>query len=288
MKPALTVDRLVRCRAPSNAALDELPDDLHPVIRRIYAARGVANDQLSPSLACLIPISAFPGAAAVAERLIRAFDDREKILIVGDFDADGATAAALCVSCLRALGFADVDYLVPNRVRFGYGLSPAIVDEAAKRSPDLIVTVDNGISSLAGVDRATELGVDVVVTDHHLPGERLPAAAAIANPCLPDEPFPSKALSGVGVAFYVMAATARMLADRGLLDAAQVSPIVTSGLDLVALGTVADLVPLDFNNRVLVAEGLASACAAGTDACREFAALFDAGGPQPGGRAALR
>ena len=252
----MSVERLVRRRVPADASLAALPADLHPVLRRIYAARGVEPDQLWPSLAGMIPVGAFPGAAQVAERLVKAFNAHEKILIVGDFDADGATASALCVSCLRAFGFTAVDYLVPNRIRFGYGLSAAIVDAAAQQSPDLIVTVDNGVSSLKGVARARELGIDVVVTDHHLPGDRLPDAVAIANPCLSDEPFPSKALSGVGVAFYVMAATGRSLAGQGVIDQAQVNAIVTEQLDLVALGTVADLVPLDFNNRVLVAEGL--------------------------------
>jgi single-stranded-DNA-specific exonuclease len=230
---------------------------MHPVLQRVYAARNTGLDQLNPSLSRMIPVGALDGAAAAAVRLADARARQERVLILGDFDTDGATATTLCISCLRAMGFDDVIYLVPNRVEFGYGLSTAIADEAAKLRPDLIVTVDNGVSSIDGVGRAKQHGIDVLVTDHHLPGAVLPDAVAIVNPNLPGEPFPSKSLAGVGVAFYVMAAVGRLLADRGLLDHAQVKSIVAGGLDLVALGTVADLVTLDYNNRILVAEGLA-------------------------------
>jgi single-stranded-DNA-specific exonuclease len=244
-------------RAAPDAVLQQFPADLHPVLRRVYAARHVSVAELNPALANLLPVGAFAGVAAAAERLIRAHRDGERVLILGDFDADGATATALCIDCLRALGFGDVVYLVPNRVEYGYGLSAAIAEQAARLAPGLIVTVDNGVSSIAGVRRASEHGIDVVVTDHHLPGAELPDAACIVNPNLPGEPFPSKCLAGVGVAFYLMAALARALANEGLVDPAAARAAVAGTLDLVALGTVADLVPLDFNNRVLVAEGLA-------------------------------
>ena len=232
------------------------PEYMHPVLRRVYAARKVAADQLEPRLSRLIPVSAFRAARVAAERLAQCLVRRERVLILGDFDADGATATALCVSSLRRFGFDDVVYRVPNRFEYGYGLSPPIVDLAAKTGPALIVTVDNGISSVAGVRRAHEHGIEVLVTDHHLPGAEIPDAECIVNPNLADEPFPSKALCGVGVVFYLLAALSRVLAEHGMIDAQKGRAIVADGLDLVALGTVADLVPLDYNNRILVAEGL--------------------------------
>lgn len=253
----LTVKRLIRRRVAPAGALQDLPPGMHPVLQRVYAARNAGADQLVPSLSRMIPVGALAGAAAAATRLADARARQERVLILGDFDTDGATATALCVSCLRAMGFADVIYLVPNRIEFGYGLSAAIADEAAKLRPALIVTVDNGVSSIDGVGRANQQGIDVIVTDHHLPGVELPGALAIVNPNLADEPFPSKCLAGVGVAFYVMAAVGRTLAEHGLLGHAKAKSIVADGLDLVALGTVADLVRLDYNNRILVAEGLA-------------------------------
>ncbi len=248
--------RLIRRRELSESALGSLPDDLHPVVRRVYAARRVSATELEPTLAAMIPVSALAGATPAAQRLASARERGERVLVLGDFDADGATATALCISCMRSFGFADVAYLVPNRIEFGYGLSPEIALEAARLKPDLIVTVDNGISSVEGVRKANSRGIDVIVTDHHLPGAELPEACCIVNPNLPDEPFPSKCLAGVGVAFYVMAALARELAERGVVDAAGARAAVAATLDLVALGTVADMVPLDFNNRILVAEGL--------------------------------
>lgn len=257
MTTELSQQRLIRRRVAPAEILQGMPAGMHPVLQRVYAARNTGADQLHPSLSQLIPIGALVGAQAAAVRLVDARERQERILILGDFDADGATATALCVSCLRAMGFDTVSYLVPNRIEFGYGLSVAIADEAAKLRPDLIVTVDNGVSSIDGVRRAGEHGIEVIVTDHHLPGAVLPAAFTIVNPNLPDESFPSKCLAGVGVAFYVMAAVSRLLVERGVLDEAQANMIVTGGLDLVALGTVADLVALDYNNRILVAEGLA-------------------------------
>ena len=253
----LSALRQIRRRVASDELMQSLPTDMHPVLRRVYAARNTAADQLTYSLSQMFPVRTLASAAAAAVRLADARVGQQRVLILGDFDTDGATATALCISCLRAMGFADVVYLVPNRIKFGYGLSPAIADEAAKLRPDLIVTVDHGISSLAGVARAKELGIDVIVTDHHLPGLKLPDAVAIVNPNLVDEPFPSKCLPGVGVAFYVLAAVGRLLAERGLITPGQSKSIVADSLDLVALGTVADLVRLDYNNRIYVSEGLA-------------------------------
>lgn len=245
-------------REVSPALLDELPENLNPVLRRVYAARGVGLGSLDTSLAALIPISKLAGTDAAAERLALAHRNDEQVLVVGDFDADGATATALVMTCLRAFGFAQPAYLVPDREKFGYGLSAGIVAKAVELYPklQLIVTVDNGISSHAGVAVAQEHGIEVIVTDHHLPGETLPAASVIVNPNAADDDFPSKNLAGVGVAFYVMAALGQRLAADGCINAAEARAICAGCLDLVALGTVADLVPLDLNNRVLVAQGL--------------------------------
>jgi single-stranded-DNA-specific exonuclease len=237
---------------------------LHPVLRRVYAARGLASDsELDLSLERLLPIGSLEGLDA-ATRLL-AEHRAGRILVVGDFDTDGATSTALLVRALRALRFAHVDFLVPNRFRFGYGLTPEIVALAATRAPSLIVTVDNGVSSVAGVEAAREIGVPVLVTDHHLPGSVLPRAAAIVNPNLPGSRFASPALAGVGVAFYLIAALARALGETRFRAAEY--------LDLVALGTVADMVPLDRNNRILISEGLkrirAGRCVAGIRALLE-------------------
>ena len=234
----------IRRRAPAAAAFRA---SLHPVLARVYAARGVeAEEQLVLDLDRLLPVGSLESVQAAA-RLLCEHRDR-RVLIVGDFDADGATSTALMVRTLRALRFAHVDYLVPDRFRFGYGLTPAIVEAAQAREPSLIVTVDNGIASLAGVAAARALGIEVLVTDHHLPGRELPAATVIVNPNLPGSRFGSHHLAGVGVAFYTLAALARELG-------AGFSPATL--LDLVAVGTVADLVRLDRNNRVLVHQGLA-------------------------------
>lgn len=222
--------------------------NLHPVLRRVYAARGLTGEaDLDQSLQALLPVSSLPNVAAAA-RLLAAHRDSGRVLVIGDFDADGATSSALVVRALRSLGFAHVDFLVPDRFRFGYGLTPEIVALAASRNPSLIVTVDNGVSSVLGVDAANARGIPVLVTDHHLPGIQLPAAAVILNPNLAGSTFASGALAGVGVAFYLMVALAQHLKDSEFKAA--------DLLDLVALGTVADMVPLDKNNRVLVAQGL--------------------------------
>lgn len=244
-------------RRPASAVLaDALPPELHPVLRRVLAARQVTPAQLRAGLLQLIPVGELSGVAEAAERLVHARSRGERVLVIGDFDADGATATALVMSCLRAFGFSDPGFLVPDRFTLGYGLSPGIVDLAAARQPALLLTVDNGITSLEGVRRARALGIDVLITDHHLAGSELPDTALIVNPNLLASTFGSPALCGVGVAFYVMAATGKRFAELGLLTATAARDAVTDCLDLVALGTVADLVPLDFNNRILVAEGL--------------------------------
>ncbi|WP_432697456.1 single-stranded-DNA-specific exonuclease RecJ [Marinobacterium sp. YM272] len=231
---------------------------LHPVLARIYASRGISSlDELGRQLKELLPDSAMRGMDAAVERLVRALVQREPILIVGDFDCDGATSTALAILALRQFGAASVEYLVPNRFEFGYGLSPEIVDVAATQEPGLIITVDNGISSIEGVERARELGIDVLVTDHHLPGEQLPAACAIVNPNQPDCSFMAKSTCGVGVIFYVMIALRRALTEANWFAEQGIKPPnLASLLDLVALGTVADVVALERNNRTLVYQGL--------------------------------
>jgi single-stranded-DNA-specific exonuclease len=253
-------------RRPLSAAPDLAPG-LHPVLKRVYAARGIERaDDLDLSLDRLLPVSTLAGVEPAAE-LLAAHAAAGRVLVIGDFDADGATGTALLVRALRALKFAHVDFLVPNRFKFGYGLTPGIVAQAQERRPTLIVTVDNGVSSIEGVEAAHAIGVPVLITDHHLPGQRLPAAEVIVNPNLPGSGFGSRALAGVGVAFYVIVALARKLGAKDFRPAEL--------LDLVALGTVADLVPLDRNNRVLVAQGLkrirAGRCTAGLRALIECA-----------------
>jgi single-stranded-DNA-specific exonuclease len=250
-----TARKILR-RAPCSELQAQLPAALHPALRRVYGARPLASaGELELRLDQLLPVSSLDGAEAAAERLADCRRRQDRLLVVGDFDADGATSTALMMRQLQRLGFAGADFLVPDRFRYGYGLTPEIVQVAATRRPRLIVTVDNGISSLDGVAEARRLGIDVIVTDHHLPGRELPAAACIVNPNAPGNRFASKALAGVGVAFYVMAALTRHLQQLGEApDTAAVSP--AQWLDLVALGTVADVAQLDRNNRILVAQGL--------------------------------
>ena len=248
-------------------------EDLHPVLRRAYAARGISDRaQLSTELSRLLPVGTLGGVGAAVELLLR-HRVQGRILVIGDFDADGATSTALMLRALRAWGFAHVDFLVPNRFEFGYGLTPEIVTVAAARQPTLLITVDNGISSLAGVASARALGLEVLVTDHHLPGAQLPSANVIVNPNAGGDGFASRCLAGVGVAFYVLAALKRTLDEMKACPAD--APGVADFLDLVALGTVADLVPLDSNNRVLVAQGLrrirAGRCVPGITALLEVA-----------------
>jgi single-stranded-DNA-specific exonuclease len=230
-----------------------LPDALSPLLRRIYAARRVAaGTELVTDLGAMLPVGSLANVNEAAQLLLRHLQGR--VLIVGDFDADGATSTALMAHALREWGFAHVDFLVPDRFRYGYGLTPGLVEDARARQPTLVVTVDNGVSSIEGVAAALALGAEVLVTDHHLPGASLPAATVMVNPNLPDSDFGSRALAGVGVAFYVLAALQRLMQQRGQFP--ERARPVSTWLDLVALGTVADLVPLDANNRVLVAQGI--------------------------------
>ncbi|MCC5791127.1 MAG: single-stranded-DNA-specific exonuclease RecJ [Legionellaceae bacterium] len=235
--------------------LDGIPDFLQP----IFHARGIRTPaQLDKRLQALLAPEQLIDLDKAVYRLALALQQQQRILIIGDFDADGATSTALAVSALQAMGAKNVDYLVPNRFEFGYGLSPEIVELAARSCPHLLVTVDNGISSIEGVACANAKGMDVVITDHHLAGERLPEAYAIVNPNQPGCPFPSKAIAGVGVIFYVMIALRRYLAEQNwFAEPQRVEPNMAQFLDLVALGTVADVVSLDQNNRILVSQGIA-------------------------------
>ena len=248
--------RIRRRNAPAAPALA----GCHPLLARLYAARGIESPrQLDLSLGALHPPGSLKGIDAAARRLAQALRTGERILFVGDFDADGATSTALGVSVLRALGAAEVRYLVPNRFEFGYGLSPEIVDLARARglAPDLLITVDNGISSIDGVAAARRAGIEVLITDHHLPGRQLPDAAVILNPNQAGCAFPSKALAGVGVLFYLLLALRAQLRREGWFERRGVPELnLASALDLVALGTVADVVALDHNNRILVEGGL--------------------------------
>lgn len=254
-----------------------LPAGLPSLLKRLYASRGVRGEQdLERSVKGMLPWQQLNGMEKAVEILYNAFRDGLCIIVVGDFDADGATSTALSVLALRRLGGANVSYLVPNRFEDGYGLSPEVVDQARARGAQLILTVDNGISSHAGVERAHALGIPVIVTDHHLPGAELPAAQAIINPNLVDCEFPSKSLAGVGVAFYLMLALRAYLRDRGWFEQQGLAvPNLAELLDLVALGTVADVVPLDANNRILIWQGLsrirAGKCRPGIRALLEVA-----------------
>jgi len=247
---------------------------LPALLRRVYAARGITSErELSLSLEHLLPVSTLEGVAVAVDLLLSVRRRGGRIVVVGDFDADGATSTAVVVRQLRRLGFPDVDFLVPNRFNYGYGLSVDLVEHIARRPPALIVTVDNGISSLAGVAVARGYGIDVLVTDHHLAPATLPDATAIVNPNLAGSAFQSRGLAGVGVAFYLMAALTRE--SERTAPGLNAAPPVAALLDLVALGTVADLVPLDHNNRILVHQGLrrirAGRCTPGVRALLEAA-----------------
>ncbi|WP_426335722.1 single-stranded-DNA-specific exonuclease RecJ [Pseudoduganella sp. R-31] len=229
---------------------------IHPVLARLFAARGLNNPaEISSELAALIQPSGLLHIDRAAEFLADSIAAGKRMVIVADYDCDGATACATAIRGLRAMG-AKVDFIVPNRFEYGYGLTPEIVDLTAReKAPDIIITVDNGIASIEGVAEAKRRGIDVVVTDHHLPGDSLPDARVIVNPNQPACGFPSKHLAGVGVVFYVLLALRAEMRRRGVFDA-QSQPKLDSLLDLVALGTVADVVRLDSNNRILVAQGL--------------------------------
>ncbi|GLU31495.1 single-stranded-DNA-specific exonuclease RecJ [Trinickia caryophylli] len=248
---------VTRASSPADVAA-LIRHGLHPVLARLYAARGVRMPaEIETAFTRLTPPVALKGASEAAELLAEAIEQKRRLLVVADYDCDGATACAVAVRGLRMFG-ANVDFLVPNRFEYGYGLTPEIVELAARRSPDLLITVDNGIASVDGVAAARAHGIDVLVTDHHLPGEALPAARAIVNPNQPGCTFPSKCIAGVGVMFYVLLALRAHLRAQGAFETGRMAePRLDGLLDLVALGTVADVVKLDGNNRVLVAQGLA-------------------------------
>ena len=272
--------QIVQRPYPADAAKSLTESGMPTLLARIYAARGIHNNaQLDTSLAQLLPFTQLKNAQEMGRLLADAIAAKRKLLIVADYDADGATACAVGLRGLRALG-AQVDFIVPNRFEYGYGLTPEIVRLAALSSPDIIVTVDNGIASVEGVAEAKKLGIEVLVTDHHLPGDTLPEALCIVNPNQPGCTFPSKNMAGVGVMFYVLLALRAELRARGAFAKSPLAPLVKSGelaapsptrewsgemlsepnlgnlLDLVALGTVADVVKLDENNRILVQQGL--------------------------------
>ncbi|TDJ16693.1 MAG: single-stranded-DNA-specific exonuclease RecJ, partial [Gammaproteobacteria bacterium] len=248
---------LIKRRLPSGKL--DLPDDIHPVLKRIYAARDIKTaDDLNYSLQMLLPFEDLSNIQEAVALLADAIKNNKRILIVADFDADGATSCVVGLQGLRQMGATDVVYVVPNRFQFGYGLSPEIVEVAAKMQPDLLVTVDNGISSVEGVQLARDKGIDVLITDHHLPGEQLPNANAIVNPNQAGDKFPSKMLAGVGVMFYILVALRAHFREQNWFHEQNIEePNLAELLDLVALGTVADVVPLDRNNRLLVSQGLA-------------------------------
>ena len=252
MTPGVTIRQ--RSLPPGD---DQLPTDIHPVIRRILRARGLDRaEQLQRGLDGMLSPDDLSGIAAAAALLATAIEQDRRIVVVGDFDADGATGTAVAVLAIRAMGGRHVDYRVPNRFEFGYGLTAGLVETLSAHPPDVLVTVDSGINCLAGVALARQLGCQVVVTDHHLPGLQLPAAHAIVNPNVPGDAFASKALAGGGVMFYLAGKVRQVLRAHGWFSSRRPEPQLANLLDLVALGTVADLVPLDHNNRILVYQGI--------------------------------
>ena len=235
-------------------------DESLPLLKRVYDNRKIVSDnELDYSIANLLPYERLKGINEAASLIVDAIQNNSRIVIVGDFDVDGATSTTLAVKALRSMGAVQVDFLVPNRFEYGYGLTPEIVDVAVKRfSPDMIITVDNGISSIDGVKTAKDKNITVIVTDHHLPAATLPIADAIVNPNQVGDDFPSKMLAGVGVIFYVMLAVRSLLREKNWFKEKNIPEFnLAEALDLVALGTVADVVPLDYNNRILVSQGLA-------------------------------
>ena len=270
--------RITTRTAPARSAWQLEQQGVHPLLARLYAARGVSDrKELDYDLKGLLPPLSLTHAGDAAVLLADAIEAEAQLLIIGDYDCDGATATAVGIRALRALG-AQVDFLLPDRFKLGYGLSPAIVDLAAEQAPDLIITVDNGIASLDGVARAQALGIATLITDHHLPGDELPAADCIVNPNQPGCSFASKNLAGVGVMFYVMLALRAELRQRGYFHD-RPEPNFADLLDLVALGTVADVVKLDRNNRILVSQGLQRIRAGRLQP--GLAALFKAAGRDP-------
>ncbi|QBJ72857.1 ssDNA exonuclease RecJ [Pseudoalteromonas carrageenovora] len=243
--------------ARENVDDSHLPSNLHPVIKQIYATRNVINaDELNNSAATLHDFKLFKDIDKASELLVNALNAQSRILIVGDFDADGATSTATLMQGLEMFGFKHLDYLIPDRFSLGYGLSPALAEQIVQIKPDLVITVDNGISCIAGIDILKAVGIKVLVTDHHLQGEQLPNADAIVNPNRHECNFPSKSIAGVGVAFYLLIALRSVMREQGYFEQ-QPPPNLANLLDIVALGTVADVVALDANNRTLVHQGLA-------------------------------
>ncbi|MBU3697363.1 single-stranded-DNA-specific exonuclease RecJ [Dechloromonas sp.] len=270
--------RIVTRNAPPRVVWQLEQQGLHPLLARLYAARGITDKaELDYELKSLLPPATLTHATDAAQILADAIEAEARLLIIGDYDCDGATATAVGMRALKTLG-ADVHFLVPDRFKLGYGLSPEIVDVATEQSPDLIITVDNGIASIEGVARAQEHGIATLITDHHLPGESLPAADCIVNPNQPGCDFPSKCIAGVGVMFYVMLALRAELRARGYFSE-RPEPNFADLLDLVALGTVADVVKLDRNNRILVSQGLKRMRANRLQP--GIAALFKAAGRDP-------
>ncbi len=243
--------------ARENVDDSHLPSNLHPVIKQIYATRNVINaDELNNSAATLHDFKLFKDIDKASELLVNALNAQSRILIVGDFDADGATSTATLMQGLGMFGFKHLDYLIPDRFSLGYGLSPALAEQIVQINPELVITVDNGISCIAGIDILKAVGIKVLVTDHHLQGEQLPNADAIVNPNRHECNFPSKSIAGVGVAFYLLIALRSVMREQGYFEQ-QPPPNLANLLDIVALGTVADVVALDANNRTLVHQGLA-------------------------------
>jgi single-stranded-DNA-specific exonuclease len=237
---------------------NQFSDDINPLLQNIYLSRNVcSDDDIATDMSGLLKPSGLKGIDTATALISLHLQKQNSILIIGDFDADGATSSALSVLVLHAMGAENIDFLVPNRFEYGYGLTPEIVAVAAKKNPQLIITVDNGIASIDGVDAANKLGIDVLITDHHLPAHSLPDAAAIVNPNQPGCEFASKAIAGVGVIFYVLSALRSLLREQGWFEKNSIAePNMGEYLDLVALGTVADVVSLDKNNRILVEQGL--------------------------------
>lgn len=259
---------------------DDAQDALHPVIARVLANRNIdPHSGLQHSLKYLLTPDRFKGIEVAAARIVTAIDQQQSVLIVGDYDADGATSTALAIKGLRAMGLNQVSYTVPNRFSYGYGLSLKLAKDISASAPDLVITVDNGISSIEGIDFLNETGVDVIVTDHHLSGEVLPAAVAIVNPNQPGCEFPDKSIAGVGVMFYVLLAVNKELKKSDHYSRISQAPDLLALLDLVALGTVADVVALGRNNRILVAQGIARMRTGRV--CAGIAAILKVGGREP-------
>ncbi len=273
----IKTSRQIISRTQAHSTPPDFPNDLHPILTRIYLGRQVQSAaELDRSLQRLLSPHDLKGMDQAVDLLEAALRDNQRLLIIADYDTDGATSCALMIRALKMYGAKNVHYLVPNRFRYGYGLTPEIVDAALAYQPALIITVDNGIASIEGVLAARKQGIKVLITDHHLPGESLPAADAIVNPNQPGDSFGSKNLAGVGVAFYVMLALRSRLRESGWFDEhGMEEPRLAGLLDLVALGTVADLVPLDHNNRILVAQGMLRInrrqCCAGINALLDVA-----------------